>query len=591
MPVLAVCSTLAAASMAGLPPLLGFVGKEAAYSAMLHGEFPTSGIVLVVIFLGSVLTFAYTARFVWGAWGPGSAAEGMTEAQPNPIVVTAVPAGLGVLGLLLAPPSALAEPLLGFWTNSFPAEAYAAHLGLWHGLNLALLLSLLTFALGAVLFALRAQIELAQKRAPHVPAAISVYRGLMKGLDRVSLELAGWFFQGSLPLTLSTILLVMIVFPGGAVLLAANDIIDAGTPAGIVWFETPAQLAVAIVVTVAAVAAVTSLRRFRAVFLVGVTGYGSAYLFLLHGAPDLALTQVLVETVSLVVFVLVLRRFSGRFPDRLTGRDRAWRISLGILVGLVFTGLALIAPMARTAPPDSTGMPTSAVEFGGGYNIVNVILVDIRAWDTMGEISVVLVAATGVASLIFLQSTNLSRVRLNLALARSNWTNQRRSAANTGWLSEIRALPENRRSLMFEVITRIIFHAVMLWSLYLLFTGHNDPGGGFAGGLVAGLGLTIRYLAGGSAELRAAIPVMPGTLLGTGLFLSAGFGFVSMLAGGDVLQSWTFDIPVPLIGNIHLVTSMFFDIGVYLVVVDYRIAEREGKTVEPGVFEPMGERQ
>lgn len=250
-------------------------------------------------------------------------------------------------------------------------------------------------------------------------------------------------------------------------------------------------------------------------------------------------------------------------------------------------------------------MPQSAVEFGGGYNIVNVILVDIRAWDTMGEISVVLVAATGVASLIFLQSTNLSRLRLNLALARSNWTDQRRSAANTGWLSEIQALPENRRSLMFEVITRIIFHAVMLWSLYLLFTGHNEPGGGFAGGLVAGLGLTIRYLAGGSAELRAAIPVMPGTLLGTGLFLSAGFGFVSMLAGGEVLQSWTFDIAVPLIGEIHLVTSMFFDIGVYLVVIglmldvlrslgsslDYRIAEREGTTIEPGVFEPMGERQ
>jgi multicomponent Na+:H+ antiporter subunit A len=605
MPVLALCSTLAAASMAGVPPLLGFVGKEAAYSAMLHGESATSPITLAVIFIGSVLTFAYSARFVWGAWGPGSEADTATEAHANPIVVTAVPAGLGVLGLLLAPPSALAEPLLRSWTGTFPAEAYAAHLGLWHGLNLVLLLSLLTLAVGSVLFALRVHIERAQKNAPHVPAAVSVYRGLMKGLDRVSLEIAGWFFQGSLPLSLSLILLVMILFPGVAVLLAAAEIIGAGVPVGIVWFETPAQLGVAIVVAIAAVAAVTSLRRFRAVFLVGVTGYGSAMLFLLHGAPDLALTQILVETVSLVVFVLVLRRFSGRFPDKLARRERAWRISLGAAVGLVFTGLALIAPMGRTAAPDSTGLPRSAIEFGGGYNVVNVILVDTRAWDTMGEISVVLVAATGVASLIFLQSTNMSRLRLNLALARSNWTHQRSSMANTGWLSEIRALPGNRRSLMFEVITRVIFHAVMLWSLYLLFTGHNDPGGGFAGGLVAGLGLTIRYLAGGSAELRAAIPVMPGTLLGVGLFLSAGFGLMSMLAGGAVLQSWTFDIPAPLIGEIHIVTSMFFDIGVYLVVIglmldilrslgsslDYRIAEQEGKTVEPGVFEPMGERR
>ncbi|MDO5683964.1 MAG: MnhB domain-containing protein, partial [Propionibacteriaceae bacterium] len=373
----------------------------------------------------------------------------------------------------------------------------------------------------------------------------------------------------------------------------------------ILLFESPAQLAVALLVAVTAVAAVNSLRRFRAVFLVGVTGYGSAMLFLLHGAPDLALTQVLVETVSLVVFVLVLRRFSPYFPDAVSGGVRAWRILLGVLTGLVFTGIALIAPMGRTAPPDSTNMPQSAVEFGGGYNIVNVILVDIRAWDTMGEISVVLVAATGVASLIFLQSTNLSRVRLNLAAARAQRMVRSSTIAEVGWLSEVRAVPSERRSLMFEVVTRIIFHAVMLWSLYLLFTGHNDPGGGFAGGLVAGLGLTIRYLAGGVAELRAAMPVMPGALLGSGLFLSAGAGLVSMLVGGQVLESWTLDIPVPLIGNLHIVTSMFFDIGVYLVVIglmldilrslgsslDYRIAEAEGRAIVPGDYEPMGERR
>lgn len=609
MPVLALCSSLAAASMAGVPPMLGFVGKEAAYSALLHGESSPSRIMLAVVFIGSVLTFAYTARFVWGAWGPGTDSHrvGPADTQPaaNPLVVTAVPVGLGILSLLLAPPSALAEPLLGVWTGEFPAETYTAHLGLWHGFNLVLLLSLVTLATGAVLFAVRVHIETWQKQAPHVPAAVSAYRGVMKGLDRFSLETTGLLFQGSLPLSLSLILLVMISFGGTTMLMAASTVLASDSPVGVIWFETPAQLAVAVIMAIAAVAAVTALRRFRAVFLVGVTGYGSALLFLLHGAPDLALTQVLVETVALVVFVLVLRRFSGHFPDKLTTRERIWRITLGVLAGLVFTGVAIFASMARTAPPDSTGMPQSAVEFGGGYNIVNVILVDIRAWDTMGEISVVLVAATGVASLIFLQSANMSRLRLNLALARSNWSTRRRSMAETGWLSEIQALPENRRSLMFEVVTRLIFHAVMLWSLYLLFIGHNEPGGGFAGGLVAGLGLTIRYLAGGAAELRAAIPVMPGSLLGTGLFLSAGFGLVSMLAGGDVLQSWTFDIPVPLIGNIHLVTSMFFDIGVYLVVIglmldilrslgsslDYRIAESEGLTVEPGQYEPMGERQ
>ena len=121
---------------------------------------------------------------------------------------------------------------------------------------------------------------------------------------------------------------------------------------------------------------------------------------------------------------------------------------------------------------------------------------------------------------------------------------------------------------------------------------------------MAGLGLTIRYLAGGPAELRAAMPVMPGVLLGSGLFLSAGAGLASMLAGGDVLQSWTFDIPVPLIGDVHLVTSTFFDVGVYLVVVglmldilrslgsalDYRINAASSRQTE-GDYEPMGERR
>jgi len=605
MPVLAVASTLAAASMAGVPPLLGFVGKEAAYSALLHGEGRFSQWMLVVIFLGSVLTFAYSARFVWGAWGPGSESEGPIETQANPWVVTAVPVTLGVLGLVFAVPSALAEPMFGLYSHQFPAEDYVAHLGLWHGLNLVLLLSFATLALGAVLFALRVHIENWQRAAPHVPAAVSAYRLVMRGLDRVSLEVTGLLHRGSLPLSLSLILVVLIVIPGGATLLAGIDVMRAGVPVGILLYESPAQLLVAILVAVAAVAAMNSLRRFRAVFLVGVTGYGSAMLFLLHGAPDLALTQVLVETVSLVVFVLVLRRFSPHFPDVVSGGQRVWRILLGVLSGLVFTGVALIAPMGRTGPPDSTGLPETAVEFGGGYNIVNVILVDTRAWDTMGEISVVLVAATGVASLIFLQSTNMSRMRLNLAAARAKRLVRSGTIAEAGWLSEVRAVPPERRSLMFEVITRLIFHAVMLWSLYLLFTGHNDPGGGFAGGLVAGLGLTIRYLAGGAAELRAAMPVMPGALLGSGLFLSAGVGLVSMLVGGQVLESWTFDIPVPLIGNLHIVTSMFFDIGVYFVVIglmldilrslgsslDYRIAEAEGRAIVPGDYEPMGERR
>ena len=143
-------------------------------------------------------------------------------------------------------------------------------------------------------------------------------------------------------------------------------------------------------------------RRLKAVILLGIGGYSVAGLFLLHGAPDLALTQVLVETVTLVVFVLVLRRLPPYFSDRPLAASRWVRLALGLAVGLTVAGIALVAPGARIHLPVSTDFAEEAYSFGGGKNIVNVTLVDIRAWDTMGEISVLLVAATGVASLVFL---------------------------------------------------------------------------------------------------------------------------------------------------------------------------------------------
>ena len=143
-------------------------------------------------------------------------------------------------------------------------------------------------------------------------------------------------------------------------------------------------------------------RRLKAVILLGIGGYSVAGLFLLHGAPDLALTQVLVETVTLVVFVLVLRRLPPYFSDRPLAASRWVRLALGLAVGLTVAGIALVAPGARIHVPVSDDFAEEAYSFGGGKNIVNVTLVDIRAWDTMGEISVLLVAATGVASLVFL---------------------------------------------------------------------------------------------------------------------------------------------------------------------------------------------
>mgnify|MGYP006335124053 FL=1 len=128
-------------------------------------------------------------------------------------------------------------------------------------------------------------------------------------------------------------------------------------------------------------------------------------------------------------------------------------------------------------------------------------------------------------------------------------------------------MPEQRRSIVFEIITRLIFHTVIVYSIYLMLSGHNSPGGGFAGGLLAGLALMIRYLAGGREELDNAAPIDAGVVLGLGLATAALSGLLPTLVGGGVLQSAIFDLSIPLLGELHVVTSVFFDIGVYLVVV------------------------
>jgi multicomponent Na+:H+ antiporter subunit A len=419
-------------------------------------------------------------------------------------------------------------------------------LALWHGFTPALGLSALALAVGAGLFLLAARLPGGVRST-----GARAYDRVLTWVGRLAVELTGATQRGSLPFSLGVILLVMVALPGGVML--------AGRPwsaEGRAW-DTPAQAVVAAGVIVAAVIAVRASRRLTAMILVGVTGYGTAVLFVLHGAPDLALTQFLVETVTIAMFVLVLRRLPPRFSRRPSRRGRA---AIGVAVGVVAAGMAYAATSARQAEPISSGFADLAVSYGGGDNVVNVILVDIRAWDTMGEIAVLVAAATGVASLIFRGSAALRRRTGSPGPAS-------RTPVAGRWLATAPRPAAEGTSIILQVVTRLLFHVIVLLSVYLLFSGHNAPGGGFAAGLVCGLALTVRYLAGGRAELNAAAPVDAGAVLGAGLFVSVGTGAAAMLLGGDVLQSATLDLSLPVLGEVHLVTSVFFDIGVYLIVV------------------------
>ncbi|GAB3956187.1 hypothetical protein GCM10027614_67640 [Micromonospora vulcania] len=463
------------------------------------------------------------------------------------------PAVLAGVGLLAGPAASVLDDALRPYADLF--GGVDGHLALWPGPTPALGLSGLVLVGGGLLFALRGPLApvLARLRSP--VNGNRGYEWIVGRFDRLAIEVTSATQRGSLPQYLGAILLTLVLLPGGA-LLAARP-----WRARIPLWDSPLQPVVVLVIGVAAVLAVGARRRLTAMLLVGMTGYGTAMLFVLHGAPDLALTQFLVETATIAVFVLVLRRLPQRFSARPLRSSRWARRAIGVAVGVVTAGLALAAAGARRAPDISAAFPDLAVAQGYGRNVVNVTLVDIRAWDTMGELAVLVVAATGVASLIFERSRTGPRPRRPEPASRAN------RPGRPVWLRGGPTLYEERRSIVLEVVIRLIFHTVVLFSLFLLFSGHNAPGGGFAGGLVAGLALVVRYLAGGRYELAEAAPVGAGAVLGAGLAVSVGTGVVALLAGGSVLESARVDLSLPLVGEAHLVTSLFFDVGVYLVVI------------------------
>ena len=564
LPAVALIGGLAALSMAGVPPLLGFVGKEAAFAALLEGglaDRTAAVVVLTVLVIGSALTAAYTLRFWWGAFArKAGLPETETGSRPTALFLAA-PAVLALAGLLLGPASPWLEPLVSAYADTLPLVADSAEkLALWHGWQPALVLSAISLLGGAALFAARRPVGRLQRRFAVGASADEGYWNVIQAVNRLAVLVTGTTQRGSLPAYLGTILVVVLALPGTLLITRAP------WPAEWRLWDTPLQALIGVVVLIAAAMALRIRQRLSVVLVVGVTGYGLAVLFALQGAPDLALTQFLVETLTLVTFVLVLRKLPKDITERHRPRERVVRGVIAVAVGALMGAVGAVALATRTATPVSAAYPKEAYDFGGGKNIVNVTLVDIRAWDTLGEISLLVVAATGVASLVFLRRRTGGVDRLDSAdLAETPSAAGR--APRRRWLAATATLPPERRSVVLEVITRVLFHTILVFSLYLLFSGHNEPGGGFAGGLVAGLALVLRYLAGGRYELGEAAPVDPGLLLGSGLLLAGGTGVAGLVLGAEVLQTAILEVTLPVLGDVKLVTSLFFDIGVYLVVV------------------------
>ncbi len=568
MPYVAATAALAVASMAGLPPLFGFIAKESALEGLLalghDGVLPplAAGLLVTGIVAANALTLAYSLRFWWGAFSVKPGVEPtLPHHNPAGMVGPAMLLGLACLGFAFVGPT-LTEVFTPY-AERLPGEP-GHGLALWHGFTLPLGLTVVSVVLGGLLFWQRDGIARLQATFPRVDGAELWYQRLMRLVDRLSVEITALTQRGSVSAYLSMILTTLVVLVGSMLVTAR------AWPEAYRLYDSWPQLAAGVLMIAAALAAAVSRGRIRAVLLVGVTGYGTATLFFLHGAPDLALTQLLVETVSVIVFLLVLRRLPKYFTSRPLLATRWWRLVLAIVVGATVTLLVLLASGSRVEVPVSVELKQAAYEFGYGKNIVNVVLVDTRAWDTVGEISVLVVAATGVASLIHLRSRVVEAHR----------EPSTSTPEPSGWLATAGDLSVSDKSVVFEVMTRLLFPVVMAVSVYLLLAGHNYPGGGFAGGLVGGMGLFLRYLAAGHRELDHAAPYDAGKLLGAGLIVAFSSAVWPALIGGRIFQSYDVSVHLPalehvatpfgtwnLFGELHLVSSTAFDIGVYLVVM------------------------
>ena len=520
MPMTALAGGGAAISMAGVPLTLGFIGKDGAYESLLHasGGFPwlLSLLVLASILLGlagllaGVLPFrgAPPAKAVhepaWQLWAP-----------PLLLATAGLIAGLAPFALN-ASVSAAATAAAGV-----PVDV---SLSIWHGLTPPLLLSLLTLAAVAVSYVGHEALRTRTWRTRY--GTEDVYDGAISVLDGVSRAIAPALHSASLRNYVMVIVATVIVVGGTALL--TDPSLGSAVPRTTI---TAHDGLVLFIIVAGAIAAALARSTMSAVLALGAVGYGVAMTFLTFGAPDLAMTQFSVETLTVVIYVLVFRHFRtlGELSPRLV-RARDGLIAIGI--GIFISGLLLSVATTETAPRLREYFAEFGPTLGHGRNIVNVILVDFRGFDTLGEITVLATAAIGVRGLL-------------------------RFAAD-GRLGHEPVQPVD--SPIFRTAARLLMPLLLLFAVFLLFRGHNQPGGGFVGGLVAAAAFALYGIAFGVQRARQALLVRPLTLLGSGLLVALISGLPAVVRGQPFLTAlWTS-------GPAAIGTPAVFDAGVFLVV-------------------------
>jgi multicomponent Na+:H+ antiporter subunit A len=521
MPISALAAGAAALSMAGVPVTLGFVGKDGAYEALIRAGnwYPwlLALMVLASILLGLAGLLAGMSPFL-GKTAP------MKRVHDPAWPLWFPPLVLATGGVLVGLAPSLLNGTLSAAASAVAGTPSNVSLSVWHGITPALLLSLLTLAAVGLAYVARLTIRTRTWRPRRGTG--DAYEGMLSALNAVSRAIAPALHSASLR-TYVMVIVVTVVVVGGTALLNDPGLGSAVPRTSI----TVHDILIVVVIMAGAIATTVAQSTMAAVLSLGAVGYGVAMMFLSFGAPDLAMTQFSVETLTVLIYVLVFRHFRtlGALSSGLVrARDALIAAAIGIFIG----GLLLSVATTETAPRLREYFAQFGPTLGHGRNIVNVILVDFRAFDTLGEITVLATAAIGVRGLLRLAANG----------HRENETVQPLTSP------------------IFRTAARLLMPLLLLFSLFLLLRGHNEPGGGFVGGLIAAAAFALYAIAFGVRRARQALLVKPMTLLGAGLLIALLSGLPAVVRGRPFLAAlWAS-------GPVAVGTPAVFDAGVFLVV-------------------------
>jgi multicomponent K+:H+ antiporter subunit A len=551
MPWTATLSMVAAASMAGVPLTNGFLSKEMFFTEAVVGTSGVWGwVVPVLVTLAGVFSVAYSLRFVHDTYFNGPIGDVPNPHPHEPPLGMKLPTMILVtlcilVGLL---PAMTFGPLVHVAASAMTGgELPEYHLAIWHGFNLPLLMSAIAVAAGAAIY-----LWLAKGRRLHrilsedwfgPVTGRQIFEGVIDGLFRWAGRISVRLETGSLQRYLGWLI-------GAAVVVAGVQFVGSGIGAGDRTLLPASPLAMAVwAVLIASCVAIawTHHQRFQAVILVGLVGLVTSLVFVSLSAPDLALTQLSVEVVSTVLMLMGLALLPQHSPSESTV---VRRVRDGVLALAGGAGMAWVSWVLLTRNHESISwfFLEKALPIGGGTNVVNVILVDFRGYDTFGEITVLGIAAIGVLAL-------MEGMRTKRPLTDSH---------GLAWTF-------SAQPLLLRVAASVVLPVALVFTLYIFMRGHNMPGGGFIAGLITAVALVLQFMSLGQSRAEAMLRAQSGRRfirwIGSGLSIAGLTGVGAFVWGRPFMTSAHGHPHVPLLGDLPLASAALFDLGVYLTVV------------------------